>query len=54
MSRKHFRELAEAIATIKDDGERERVAGLIGGVCAGCNGNFNWSIWYSACNVKRG
>jgi len=53
MSRKHFRALAQAIGGITDDNERFRVAQLIGAVCAGCNGNFKWSVWYSACNVDR-
>ena len=51
MSRKHFRALADAISCITDDGERERVAHLIGGVCASCNENFNWSVWNNACDV---
>lgn len=53
MSRKHFRALAEAISGISCADERKRVAELIGDVCAGCNGNFNWSTWYSACGVER-
>lgn len=53
MSRKHFRALARAIGGIADDNERGRVARLIGAVCASCNGRFNWSTWYSACNVDQ-
>jgi len=53
MSRKHFRKLASAIGGITDDKERFRTAQLIGAVCAECNGRFNWSTWYSACNVER-
>ncbi len=51
MSRKHFRALAEAIAGIECPDERKRMALLIGNVCARCNGNFNWSMWYNACGV---
>ena len=51
MSRKHFRALAEAIAGINDADDRERTAKLIGNVCAGCNDNFNWSVWNNACRV---
>ena len=54
MSRKHFRALAEAIAGIEDAGERKRMGKLIGEVCAGCNGNFKWSIWWYACGVPIG
>ncbi len=51
MSRKHFRALADAIAGIKDADDRKRTAKLIGEVCAGCNSNFNWSVWNNACRV---
>lgn len=51
MSRKHFRALAEAISGISCADERKRVAKLIGDVCAGSNGNFNWSVWNNACRV---
>lgn len=51
MSRKHFRKLAEAISGINDERDRIRTAQLIGAVCADCNDRFNWSTWYSACNV---
>ena len=51
MSRKHFAALAAAISGIKDAGERERMAQLIGNVCADCNDRFNWSTWRSACGV---
>ena len=51
MSRKHFRALADAIAGIEDREERKRMAKLIGDVCQSCNGNFNWSVWNSACGV---
>jgi len=51
MSRKHFVKLAEAISSIENADDRRRVAELIGGVCAGCNGNFNWSVWRSACRT---
>ena len=51
MSRKHFRALAEAIAGIECTVERERMASLVGGVCADCNDRFNWSVWNNACGV---
>lgn len=54
MSRKHFRELAEAVGGITCDDERKRMARLIGNVCASCNGNFNWSLWNHACDVPPG
>jgi len=52
MSKKHFNALAEAIACISDDGERKRTAELVGSVCAGCNGRFDWGRWYRACGVN--
>lgn len=51
MSRKHFRALAEAISGISCADERKRVAELVGSVCAGCNGNFNWYTWHCACRT---
>ena len=51
MSRKDFRALAEAISSIKDSTERERIMQLIGEVCQSTNVNFDWSRWYIACNV---
>lgn len=51
MSRKHFKALAEAIKGIECSIERERMASLIGNVCAECNSNFNWSIWNNACGI---
>ena len=45
MSKKHFRALADAIASIADKAERERVCDLVGAVCAGCNGRFCWHTW---------
>jgi len=53
MSRKHFRALAEAISGISCAEERKRTAELVGAVCAGSNGRFNWSTWYSACGVEQ-
>jgi len=53
MSRKHFVKLARAIGGITDEKERKRTAELVGRVCADCNDHFNWSTWYSACNVDR-
>ena len=53
MSKKHFIAMAKAIATITDNAERERVAKLIGGVCAESNVNFKMSTFLTACNVKN-
>jgi hypothetical protein len=52
MSKKHFQKLARAIGGILDKVERERMARLIGEVCADCNPGFNWARWNSACNVE--
>ena len=51
MSRKHFKAFAEAIAGISCPDERKRTAELIGAVCAGCNNNFDWYRWNSACRT---
>jgi len=51
MTRKHFKALAEAIATIKNKTERERVAVLIAGVCRDSNPNFNSGVFYKACQL---
>jgi hypothetical protein len=51
MSRKDFIALAQAIGGISDDGERRRVAELIGAVCARHNSAFDYKRWFSACNV---
>lgn len=52
MSKKHFRALADAIATIANKTERERVARLIADVCNGFNGRFDRGRFYRACNVE--
>lgn len=51
MSRKHFRALADSIAQITDDLERERVAHAVGVVCQSQNPRFDWSRWNHACKV---
>lgn len=51
MSKKHFKALAEAISTIKDDAERFRTAHLVASVCCQFNVNFNRSTFFDACNV---
>jgi len=53
MSRKHFNELAKAIAKVTENGTRKHLAQTIGEVCAGINDRFNWSKWNEACNVKE-
>jgi hypothetical protein len=51
MSRKHFRAIAAAIATITDSAERQRVAKLLAAVCASLNPEFKRSVFLSACGV---
>ena len=52
MSKKHFVKLAQAVAQIKDIGERERTAQLLADVCAADNPRFNSSRFYAACGVS--
>jgi hypothetical protein len=52
MSKKHFIELAAAIARIPDARERARTAKRIGTICFACNVNFNWLTWRKACGVE--
>lgn len=52
MSKKHFRALADAIAAIANNKERERAARLIADVCIGFNGRFDRGRFYRACNVE--
>jgi Ca2+-binding EF-hand superfamily protein len=52
MSRKHFKALAEAIKSISNEQERERVANLIAEVCASQNPRFSFTTFYRACGVK--
>jgi len=52
MSKKHFRALADAIASIPNKAERGRVARLIADVCIGFNGRFDRGRFYRACNVE--
>ena len=52
MSKKHFRALADAIANIADNVERERAARLVADVCIGFNGRFDRGRFYRACNVE--
>ena len=51
MSRKHFIQLARAVAAISDLVERRKVAELLADVCAAANPRFNRSRFYSACGV---
>ena len=53
MTRKHFRALAEAIAQIKDDEDKENTANSIGQVCAEQNKLFDWSRWLKACKCEN-
>ncbi len=52
MSKKHFRALADAIASIADSTERERAARLVADVCIGFNGRFDRGRFYRACGVE--
>jgi len=45
MTKKTFIALADAIKLIEDAELREKVAKLIGNVCAGYNPRFNWNTW---------
>jgi len=51
MTRKHLKEMAEAIAGIPDLETRREMASVIGQVCSGLNKRFSWSIWKSACKI---
>jgi hypothetical protein len=52
MSKKHFRALADAIASIADKRERERAARLVADVCIGFNGRFDRGRFLRACGVE--
>jgi hypothetical protein len=52
MSKKHFRALAEAIASIANKAERARAAHLVADVCIGFNGRFDRGRFYRACAVE--
>ena len=51
MSRKHFQALAAEIAKITDYTTRRAAADAVGRACDLCYKNFNWRIFYEACNV---
>jgi hypothetical protein len=51
MSRKHFVQLAAAVATIADLDTRRTVAELLANVCASTNPRFNRQRFYAACGV---
>jgi hypothetical protein len=53
MTKKHFKKLASAIATIEDHMERDRMAVLIGRVCQEVNDLFDWSRWHAACRGEK-
>jgi len=52
MSKKHFRALADAIASIANTAERQRAARLVADVCVGFNGRFDRGRFYRECNVE--
>jgi hypothetical protein len=51
MSRKHFVQLARAVASIVDPVNRRQVAELLADVCAAANPRFNRSRFFAACGV---
>jgi len=51
MTRKHYRALADAIATIDNPDHREEMAHLIGEVCRADNCRFDWYRWNCACRT---
>ena len=51
MTKKHFEAFAEAIRTITNCQERQRVAEMIAGVCQQSNGRFDTRRFFRACNV---
>ena len=53
MTKKHFQKLAQAIKKIPEAHSRNVTAVLIGEVCAEINTNFNWGLWFKACDVER-
>ena len=53
MTRKHFRSLAEAIAKIVDDKQREELAESVADVCKADNPNFKRDLFYRACGVVK-
>jgi hypothetical protein len=46
MSRKQFKLIAAAIAQIKDEDDRRRVANMIAAVCKQTNGEFQFGKFY--------
>jgi len=52
MSKKHFRALADAIASIDNSEERGRAARAVADVCAGFNELFDRGRFLRACNVE--
>ena len=54
MTQKHLNALAAEVANIADPTDRQRIADLLGGICAGANPRFDWSRWLKACGVSGG
>lgn len=53
MTKKHFKALAEAIRTVKDEEQRENLTALIGEVCDKLNFRFDWDRWEAACRGEK-
>lgn len=51
MSRKHFVQLAAAVASIVDPVNRRQIAEMLAAVCAASNPRFNRQKFYEACGV---
>ena len=52
MSRKHFRELAQALCAIASPQERQVVATLVANVCKQSNPAFDYQRFYAACGLQ--
>jgi hypothetical protein len=52
MTKKHFKQLAQAIAKIENLETRRWFADLIGHICKEDNPRFQWAKWDEACHVK--
>jgi hypothetical protein len=51
-TRKHFVQLAKAIASVENASDRSKLADTIGAVCRESNPRFDSAKWLKACAVK--
>lgn len=51
MTCKHFKEIAAAVAQIRNKTTRRDVAVALAAVCARSNGRFDFPTFYAACGV---